>query len=147
MNSFRYLFIFIVILFILYSCNSESPGNIGGTYVSENPSFVRRGIYFLSNTWYTIGDSLELMSDSTFFHQTCGNSMTGNWRIQNDSLFLFCHSDIYRIDSLNSILKKADCEGSILKYKIENDRLILSRIFNDHKKYYSNLVRKVKQAE
>jgi hypothetical protein len=73
-----------------------------------------------------MGSSLKLNKDSSFTFQTCGNDLTGNWLVSNDSLILNYNSNRWRNDSLN----KNGFEGMQLsqqgtvKFKVKNSGLI-----------------------
>ena len=55
----------------------------------------------LNNTFVPIGGAIEIKEDSTFYYQTCGNIVTGNWRLKKDTLYLFSESNRWRNDSLH----------------------------------------------
>ena len=50
-----------------------------------------------------IGTTLKLRKDSTYYYQSCGNIITGYWRVIDDSLCLFDETNRWRTDSINNL--------------------------------------------
>lgn len=92
------LFLFIALL----SCKQETSNDLTGTYESIRYSVFERPLESLKriNDRRAVGTTLILNSDSSYQETTCGNIMTGTWRVKNDSLLLFCENNRWRIDSL-----------------------------------------------
>ena len=134
---------FLLILFILYSCsNNNYNTNMVGRYESFVPKFTI--------DHYSIGDVLLLNIDSTYNYQTCGNLISGKWKLnkQKDSLLLFCFDFKYRNDSLNEA-RHPTCDSSLLwdKFKILRGDYLLNKVKADNNRIMLNIkLKKMKQV-
>ncbi|MES2619072.1 MAG: hypothetical protein V4613_14440 [Bacteroidota bacterium] len=94
----RYLL--ILGLFFLLSCKNNQ--SITGKYESKKFNSIQNKSNSLRKVAYTTGSSLKINNDSSYEMINCGNIMKGNWKVVQDTLFLFCKSNEYRSDSLNA---------------------------------------------
>jgi|GEM_PF-864649 len=102
-------------ILILSGCRASGE-SITGTYKSKTHNFVAQCyLHFFLNTRYVVGSTLEIKADSTYHLQNCGNIIDGKWQIGHDSLFLFCESNRWRMDSFN----KTGFNGEFLECKHE----------------------------
>ena len=114
---------FYSILFTLffYSCNTNTK-NIVGTYESKQFSDIgqllktkgKGGSFF-------IGTTLSLNADSTFFMQTCGNNIKGNWMVKDDSLHLEYTENKFRKERLND--ERSIRQNGLISFQIQNAKL------------------------
>lgn len=125
---------FLLALSVFCSCSAQS---ICGNYISVKPSYSD----YLSNIFhgrhsciYAVGASLQLEMDSSFEYKTCSHIMTGKWKAQNDSLYLYVKTNRYRVDSLN----KTGFEGKFAKvplkpysYRIKHGSLLSTYSYNN----------------
>ncbi len=106
------------IFILLFGCSQEkSKVNVVGFYkTSQNEWMVWKNKKFFEKSGTKAFSQLQLNSDSTFSYETCGNKMTGHWKVKGDSLVL-------KIEKNNLKMKKGDernAENGFLKsYKIE----------------------------
>ncbi len=102
MKSINYFFVLFYIFFINESCKTYD--NEKRVLVGNYKSGKTKGIAsILDKTAYIIGSELSLNKDSTYTYNTCGNISEGIWKVRNDSLFLYCKTNKYQIDSLNIV--------------------------------------------
>lgn len=48
---------------------------------------------------YILNSELNLATDSTYQLSTCGNLISGHWRVSKDSLYLYCEQNIFKKES------------------------------------------------
>ena len=96
----RILKLLILIVLISSSCKKEFDSIIG-KYESKEYSNLELAWLGINNISASIGSTIEIKEDSTFYLQTCGNIMTGNWTLKKDTLCLFAESNRWRNDSLH----------------------------------------------
>src|SRR5438094_62877 len=117
--------IFIILLSqIVSSCGqsvNKNNNNIIGKYSSKEFNFFEKAYYYVNHIITTSGSSLEINADSTFLYTTCGNIISGRWRIKSDSLVLFIYTNRLRVDSLNS--KTFPPDSLKERFKIDKDEL------------------------
>lgn len=107
-----------ILIILLISCSStKTSKEIIGFYKSKKYNFIEHYIILFSGKSYAIGEILKLKKDSTYVYNTCGNVISGYWRIRGDTLLLFCQKFRYKRDSLNRVLD-TNCRGSIDKFYI-----------------------------
>jgi hypothetical protein len=115
----------VFFVLIISGCNSNHS-NIIGVYKSmgyKEYSFVKRVSMYFKKETYTKGQILVLLPDSMYYLQTCGNHISGKWKIkQGDTLLLFCERNRLRNDSLNK-REKSSCGTEPEKYFINDDML------------------------
>ena len=129
--------LYIIFTLIILSCKN----NIIGVYQNTNPNMI-----FSKKVGYIMGTTLLLNSDSTFIDTSCGNIITGNWKVVNDTLFLICKSNRYRIDSLNTLGfngKFANCQTSVQYFIIKKNKLIYT-FWRGKTKYMNLLIKNIK---
>lgn len=83
---------------------------------------------------YPISTMLNLNSDSSFDYTTCANIMSGYWKEQNDSLFLYFKSNKWKIDDFNKYGFKgvfAKPPSKPYMYQIKHNTLLSTRVYND----------------
>ena len=84
----------------LGSCSE--PSNIVGSYEIETKSYAYKLWKNLEEpTSFTVGSELLVRSDSSFTLKTCGNIISGKWRLAQDTLFLKPLTSRWRSDSLH----------------------------------------------
>lgn len=111
------IFVSIILLLQIYSCNTEIK--LEGRYVSQNP--------FLSTKRYIVGNELIIRSDSTYHYTMCGQIVTGKWKIVDDSLVLVCSTFNYRNDSLNLAIQPYCNTNEIYEtFFIDNNNTLIS---------------------
>ncbi|MBS1687971.1 MAG: hypothetical protein JSS96_04555 [Bacteroidetes bacterium] len=124
---------FLLTLFAFCSCSSQP---LCGNYISAKPSYSDYLFIMFHGRHsfiYITGSSLFLSADSSFEYKTCGNIMTGQWKTQNDSLYLIVKTNRYRIDSLNKNGFNGKFAEIPLKphiYKIKHGDLLSIRAYN-----------------
>lgn len=112
----------ITLILISLSC-SRKDCEITGNYKYQINYFDKIKYY---KSHFLGGSTLTLNSDSTFNYKTCGMLSSGNWRVLNDSLYLYILNKRFRIDSLNyspKWKKYLAHSDAAVKFKIGNDRL------------------------
>jgi hypothetical protein len=128
------LFLLAYIFFISESCktyNNEKRVLVGNYNSVKNKGLAS----ILDKSAYIIGSQLTLNKDSTYKYSTCGNISEGIWRVKNDSVFLYCKTNKYQIDSLNivgfnGVFAKCNTTPTILFIKgnsLENRMIIDDR--------------------
>jgi hypothetical protein len=95
------LFITFALLFRTFFVNhGDPPLNLVGKYITEKKSLVKRiGKRYLENTVYVGSTTLDLYPDSTFTHKSCGNLITGKWKLDGKNLLLLCQKNMRLRDS------------------------------------------------
>lgn len=96
MKSFRF-----VLLMIVFACGPKTQQSIVGSYKSKEYNFIENAIKQFKNEPYTKGSKLHIKKDSTYTQITCGNTVTGTWRIAGDILLLKSITNRFNNDSLN----------------------------------------------
>lgn len=87
---------------VLFSSSCQKKiDSIIGKYESKEYSNLELAWMGINNTSASIGSTIEIKEDSTFYLQTCGNIMTGNWTLKKDTLYLFAESNRWKNDSLH----------------------------------------------
>ena len=120
----RIIFSFLIFAVIIGCKSSEQV--LQGKYESKEYSKLDMLSKHFLGYAVAMGSSLKLNKDSSFTFQTCGNDLTGNWLVSNDSLILNYNSNRWRNDSLN----KNGFEGmqlsqqGTIKFKVKNSGLI-----------------------
>lgn len=87
-----------LILSVFISCSSTEK-SVFGTYSSKKQNW--KDNLFIGYDIWANGTTLNLEKDSSFVLKSCGNTLKGDWKIKNDSLLLYIHSNKFNIDSLN----------------------------------------------
>jgi len=111
------LFLFWVI--VLVSCSKEEETLIG-TYESSYTLYEKVKANYIDKEGRSIGRSLILNPDSSFYQESCGSILDGNWKVVDDSLRLYV---------LRNTRKKNDSticitNNSYYTYFINGDKLI-----------------------
>ncbi len=91
----------LVLLMLVFACGPKAQQSIVGTYKSKEYNLVERAIKDLKNEPYVIGTKLTIYKDSTFSQITCGNTVTGTWRLAGEVLLLKSITNRFNNDSLN----------------------------------------------
>jgi hypothetical protein len=125
----------ILCISLLYGCKSEHDIHLGNYKSIEYSKLDLVVLYLFKRiNGAFVGSELKLEIDSSFIYTTCGNSMTGNWKCYNDTLFLNVRTNKFRIDSLNV----SGLNGNFpplpkdpIKFKIENEYLIQIHIITN----------------
>ena len=94
-------FFFILLLICINDCKSSYNSNFIGNYETNSPNYAEKWINFLNKKCIAVGVSLELKNDSTYTIGTCSYSANGNWKVRNDTLFLY---EILRVKNIDSSL-------------------------------------------
>jgi hypothetical protein len=94
-------FFFILLLICINGCKSSYNSNFIGNYETNSPNYAEKWINFLNKKCIAVGVSLELKNDSTYTIGTCSYSANGNWKVRNDTLFLY---EILRVKNIDSSL-------------------------------------------
>lgn len=138
-NKLKQLF-FVLLVFIFSNCQNIH-NDIIGIYKSKNIkqySFLDRIKLYINKESIITGQTLVLMQDSVFYLQTCGNHVSGKWRIRTgDTLLLFCERNRLRNDSLNKI-EKSSCGFDPSKYYV-HDGILESWFYIGGVKTYDRL--------
>jgi hypothetical protein len=109
MKFTTYIFFFILII----GCSSKSNSFIGN-YETLKSTKAERWANYLTNNCITLGVTLELKKDSTYYISTCSYSANGNWKVKNDFLFLY---ENFNIDSLKTKNKRNKIDTFLIKKK------------------------------
>ncbi|MFY0643659.1 MAG: hypothetical protein JXR19_04265 [Bacteroidia bacterium] len=91
-------FSLIPLLLILSTCTEK---DIIGTYKSKEYSNLKIMWMYHNKTLVPSGTTLVVNQDSTYIYESCGNIITGHWKVIDDSLNLFAVTNRWRSDSLN----------------------------------------------
>ncbi len=104
MKRFFIFSLVILTVILLFNCHNKNDSNqtFSGIYRSKTYGFFDRLMFQLSNKAGSINAQLHLHSDSTFYETTCGNRISGTWKIRNDSLILRCLSNVLYHDLENN---------------------------------------------
>ncbi|MCC6369718.1 MAG: hypothetical protein IT236_01805 [Bacteroidia bacterium] len=87
---------FILLIFLFYSCVlSSNKTQLAGLYVSKQLSSFDSIALKLKGEGHEVGGELELKSDSTYIKKSCGNDIHGHWKVEGDSLVLFCEKNLH----------------------------------------------------
>ena len=123
-------FNFIFLLPLIISCDTAGKFHVEGYYETEivtltdlifgGPPFGR-----------VVGIELNIKPDSTFLYKTCGNIMSGKWKIKQDSLLLVVQTNISKKDSIHYVPPYKN-----RTFKIKHNGQLL-RIWKDTKGYGS----------
>jgi hypothetical protein len=105
---------FVFLIFVFNACKIESE--ICGDYSSET-----KKNYKSSKMIFATGTTLKIQCDSSFTMTTCGNIIKGKWVFKNDSIILICHSNRYKLDSLNKSAQFPKCNTMRLYKKNKNE--------------------------
>jgi hypothetical protein len=138
MSYYRRSFIYFLILFSATSLLSfciHTEKVIFGTYSSPHYNLVKRGFLFLKYKSFVQGSSLTLNPDYSYTLINCGNIENGHWLSQNDSLYLNCEKNNYRIDSLNGNWPFLLCDNFV--FKIDEDGSFTNK---SHIKNFGNVL-------
>ncbi len=131
-----------ITLLIAFGCISLKEKDVVGIYESKKYNRFEKVLIYLKYDGLVYGTKLKINKDSSFVMQTCGNYIEGKWNLKNDSIYLKVETNIYRSDSLNSILeRKEKLKKSIHTqhtFKNKNNSLLNVIDFheNDEKLYY-----------
>ncbi len=87
-------------ILLLTSCQKEEISIIG-TYESKEFSKLKLAWMGLNNEVTSVGNTLQINEDSSFYLQTCGNIVTGKWIIKEDTISLIDETNRWRNDSLH----------------------------------------------
>ena len=138
--------IYIAILIVFTSLCASAQKNFTGYYKCAPLTFKNKLInsFRLINN-ITVGSKLYLDKDSSFKYITCGNILTGDWAIQNDSLLLKFKTNVFRNDSLVKSGARPDNTNGIIRFKIKNQYTLFS-IYTDIDKSMS-IEKLVKQTK
>lgn len=86
----------------LIAQTTNDQGHLIGAYKSPDYSFFQKLFYnIFQRTSFAVGTTLELRQDSGFYKKTCGNIITGDWKVKADTLLLFYNTNRWRNDSLH----------------------------------------------
>lgn len=107
-------------LFLVIFSFKKSNIEYSGTYESVEYNTVERGLLFVKNQKYSVGNQLVLKKDSTFEYTTCTIFSNGVWDVNQDTVLLNYHIKRYRNDSL----QKAGWNGVKLNTPNEPDIFI-----------------------
>ncbi|MFN0203574.1 MAG: hypothetical protein ACKVTZ_18755 [Bacteroidia bacterium] len=121
-----FFFLLITLFFHCQTRKIQTPNYIG-TYQNQRVNRMEALWLTLQNRRVTQGSSLILSQDSSYYYKTCGAISTGKWRAKQDSIYLFCETIRYRIDSLNVVGfngKKLKCSAKPSVLYLRNDKLI-----------------------
>ncbi len=102
-NSITANFLFLIFVFLAVACGSNKSNSqrVTGIYESKSHTSFQRAWYNIkTETLFATGTTLTLNEDSTFNLTTCGNIIDGKWTFDSDSVYLYAHSNKWRIDSL-----------------------------------------------
>lgn len=91
----------LVLLMLVFACGPTAQQSIVGTYKSKEYNIVELAIKELKNEPYIMGTKLTINKDSTFTQITCGNTITGTWRLAGEVLLLKRFTNRFNNDSLN----------------------------------------------
>lgn len=83
----------------MISCN-QNIRDISGTYKSYRFNLIEQVWLQVNNSWYSVGNTIELNENFTYTQTTCGNIRKGTWVISKDTLLLNVESADWRVDSL-----------------------------------------------
>jgi hypothetical protein len=108
----------VVFTLVMLSCSPVKHG-IVGHYKSKTYNRLQHMYYQVHNSTYVLHSTLDINADSTFVKMTCGNAITGNWRVKADTLMLICKRFTYHNDSLNKI-RDTICGSDPDKYFIHS---------------------------
>ncbi len=129
---------FLLTILTLNSCKVKE-GAVIGKYNSKEYSYIELIWVNLINTrtvvGTVVGTKLEVNEDSSFYMQTCGNILTGNWLIKNDSLYLFVKNNRWKNDSLHLYgfeKKQPEVYNQPLKYKILKNGFVRKNLFRNN---------------
>jgi hypothetical protein len=92
----------LIMLFFAFAPDDPEPFKTG-LYRNIKPGSIELLTLYLryGTTSYTVGSELQVNEDSSYCYITCGNIMTGTWKIKDDSLMLMMETNRWRNDSLN----------------------------------------------
>lgn len=117
---------FATMIILVSSCTSYTE--LVGKYESTGQYGVRSlWNRYVKKQISSSGSSIDLNTDSTFKHTTCGNILTGKWCVKEDTLLLFCESNKYAIDSFNQYGfngKFMECSEKPDRYLVNGSRLV-----------------------
>ena len=107
MNFFQF-YLFIVPILCFASCSYTKQISIIGQYESYQIGKLETIKHVVKNgfkkIYFSAGNTLNINADSTFTYATCGNVLTGRWRVEKDSIILHEKTNRFRLDSLNNVL-------------------------------------------
>lgn len=112
------------------SCQTEGSkgASVGGEYVSKSYGFIE-WLLLPAEAAAIGGNNLKLNADSSYLLQTCGNLISGHWRIdKTDSLVLFCTTNIKLRDK-----SKQSCGTAPMKYAVKQNGSSLYRTIENGK--------------
>jgi len=101
----KYYFLFFI---FFHSCKLLNNESIIGHYESYQIGKLETIKHVVKNgfkkIYFSAGITLDIKADSTFTYATCGNILTGRWRVEKDSIILHEKTNRFRLDSLNNVL-------------------------------------------
>lgn len=99
----KFKLILLFTLFLIFSCNSQEK-EIKYPLIFKSP---KGGVFDMIKYQgkYSLNEVLTLKPDSTYVYKMCAQLETGKWNIKNDTIYLFCESIKFHVDSLNKIDK------------------------------------------
>jgi len=140
----KYIVLYLF-LFILSSCVSNKNKVLFGEYESKKyNAFQDFYMFKISKETYIKGTKLFLYQDSTYIEKNCGNTLTGKWYLQNDTIIMQAFTNRYNNDSLHNAngSLKIGRKGPV--YKVVGNDLIYVEKFNFMNKKVIHRLVKVK---
>lgn len=143
--TFKQIILMLVFFLWICSCKSTRKANNVelGTYRSE--SFNKLELTF-KRFFYdeipSIGQELSLHGDSTFVLNTCGNVISGKFKVKPDTLILLCVKNVSVKDTTKPIFYTPPTELSY--YIVDNNTLYrydIGKVNNKNVKLSDNLER------
>ncbi len=110
----------------------QSNRTVEGFYESKKYNYFDK--LFTSYERLRKGTTLKVENDSTYYMQTCGSVMSGNWRVQGDSLTLIMVNGYNVFDSTK-------IENHKLVYFIKSENELQMEYFVDDLKGMDCLVK------
>jgi len=92
--------LYLIILFLLASCSTEKVDPVG-YYENVGSNKVQQGYQFvIHKSMYSLNNTINLKKDSTFEYSNCGGVETGNWKMNEDSIYLVIETLKSSVDSI-----------------------------------------------
>jgi hypothetical protein len=112
-------------LFILSSCVTNKDMVLYGEYESKKyNAFQDFYMFKIAKVTYIMGTKLYLNKDSTFIEKNCGNTGTGKWYLQNDTIIMEFYTNRYNNDSLHKANGSLKLGRKGPLYKVVDNHLV-----------------------